>query len=206
MFSLDFLGSAFAIASTLAFAFAWTIAWPLGLVAILCDLILFFKLQIYGDAILQLGYLAMGLYGWLVWWRASEPSHELPITWLTLRERIYLLGFLLLTIPICAYFLAHTLHSRVPVLDATTTLLSITAQGLMCRKKLDSWPLWWTCDVIYLMLFYTKGSLPYHMFVLPVYVCIGIIGFYRWQQLMVPANRLINATPTLPILQNQEQH
>ena len=182
MFSLDFLGAAFAIAATVAFAFASVVAWPLSLIAISLDLILYFKLQIYGDALLQMGYFVMSIYGWWVWLRPSVGVNSLQIRWLTMKERSILLGLLIFLIPMVAYFLARTLHSTAPILDAATTVLSVVAQGLVCRKKLDNWPLWCINDVLYLMLYYVKG-IPFHMLMLPIYLCIAVIGFYRWQQL-----------------------
>ena len=180
LFSLDFLSAALAIVSTIGFMLAWIGAWPLCLLAVIVDFVIYARLHFYGDAALQIGYFAMSIYGWWAWYRPQQKA-GLPMTWLTNLQRLQIMTAIAVLTPIFAMFLQHY-HARAPILDALTTLMSVTAQALLTRKKLDNWILWFVIDALYAVMYFEKG-IPYHLAILPVYMTMAMVALYRWHQL-----------------------
>jgi nicotinamide mononucleotide transporter len=81
--------------------------------------------------------------------------------------------------------LAVSLHrftdSVVPVGDAVTTALSLTAQYMLSRKLLENWFVWMTADVIYIALYcYKSLYLTGLLYLLFFAMCIA--GYAGWRK------------------------
>src|SRR5579863_1943438 len=55
------------------------ICWPVVLVADLLYLVVFYRSQLYSDALLQLFFVAFTLYGWWHWWRGVRTEGEVRV-------------------------------------------------------------------------------------------------------------------------------
>jgi nicotinamide mononucleotide transporter len=95
----------------------------------------------------------LALYGWWAWLRGGVAHTQLsvsrttPAQWRTLAAA-GLAGTVALT-----WVLATRTGSTVPLADAATTVLSLLATWGQARKKVESWWLWITADVIYVPLY-----------------------------------------------------
>ena len=74
--------------------------------------------------------------------------------------------------------------SKVPVGDAFTTALSITATWLLARKILENWLFWIVVDLISTILYVYKSLYPSAIlfFVLTV---LAVIGYFKWKKALV---------------------
>mgnify|MGYP000713545896 CR=1 FL=1 len=70
-----------------------------------------------------------------------------------------------------------------PYLDATTTVLSLIAQWMVCKKIIENWILWFVVDAIYVFLYFYK-DIPAHGVLLIIYLGLAVAGFIRWRKLM----------------------
>ena len=134
---------------------AWN--WPVGIVNNVFFLILFWRAKLYADAVLQIVYIVISMFGWWNWVRGGAAHSELPISRTEARSAI---GLALVTAAATA-LLAVALHrftdSAVPFWDGITTALSLTAQYMLSRKLLENWFVWMTADVIYIALYAYKS-------------------------------------------------
>jgi len=176
---LDPIGAVFSLLSTIFFVKANKQAWPLGIVATMCNMTLYFQRGIYGDAALEIFYFLLMFYGWHLWSRGKEQQRELPITHLTMQQGILWVVVASVSIPCLAWLLIRYAHSSVPWLDATTTIVSLIAQWLMCRKIIETWLLWFIADAIYAGMYFYKG-IPFHSALLMVYLGMAIAGYITW--------------------------
>jgi len=181
--TLDISGAIFALFSTIFYVKADKWAWPLGAVATVLDASLYGLTGIYGDMILTGIYFISMFYGWYMWTHKSERSKNLEITHLTLKT-----GLILSAIAIGGIFVVSTLlkdftNSQVPYLDAITTVLSLIAQWMVCKKIIENWTLWFVVDAIYVGLYFYKG-IPAHSILLIIYLGLAVVGFIRWRNLM----------------------
>ena len=74
-----------------------------------------------------------------------------------------------------------TLNGAAPLGDSLTTVISLAAQYLLCRKRLENWFLWIAADLIYIPLYVTRG-LPLTAFLYAVFLGMCMIGFREWRQ------------------------
>ena len=130
--------------------------WPIGIANNVTFLVLFWTAGIYADAGLQVVYLGLALYGWWAWVRGGTGQTALTVTRTTRRQWLVLAGAGVLGTAGLAVLLDAVTDSTVPLPDAVTTVLSLLATWGQARKKLESWWLWITADVIYVPLYAYK--------------------------------------------------
>lgn len=177
---LDIIGALFSFASTLLYIKVDNRAWPVGLVAICINIVLYYQTGIYGDMTLEMIYFILTFYGWYQWsWRGLTQSN------LTVHRATPTLGLILSLIAvlatwILAQFLIHFTNSQVPYWDALTTVLSLIAQWMICKKLLESWFVWLLVDAMYVGLYFNK-ALPFHSSLLVIYCGLALLGYWRWR-------------------------
>lgn len=178
---LDIVGAVFSFASTLFYIKIDKRAWPIGLCAIGINIFLYYQTGIYGDMSLEIVYFVLTFYGWYQWMWGGGNHDNLPITHLTPK-----LGLLLSFIAgtgswACAILLIKFTHSQVPYWDAITTVLSLIAQWMICKKILETWVVWLVVDAMYVGLYFNK-ALPFHSALLVIYCGLAIVGWWRWRK------------------------
>lgn len=191
---LDFLGSLFAFIATIYYVRANALAWFASLFAIFVNVFLYWQKGIYGDTGLQFVYLAMTIYGWWQWHygntkysKGGGQHSSLPITHIKLNAVLVLLVITLAGIIGGSLFLLFYTNSRVPYWDATTTVMSLLGQWLMCRKIIETWIVWFVVDVLFAGLYIYKG-IPVHATLQLVYLGMAIAGYINWKRKLMQSN------------------
>jgi len=129
--------------------------WPIGLANNVFFFALFFHGRLFADMGLQVVYFGLGVYGWLNWLYGGENHSVLKVSRTTRIEWLVLLG----AIPLCTFGLREILiavNGAAPFWDALTTVLSLAAQYLLCRKRFENWFFWIAADVIYIPLYLSR--------------------------------------------------
>jgi len=152
--------------------------WPIGLANNVFFFVLFLKGRLYADMSLQIVYLALGIYGWLNWIFGGQNHAALKIGRTTRLEWI----FLAISVPVCTAgmraFLV-TVNDAAPLWDALTTVLSLAAQYLLCRKRFENWWFWIAADLIYVPL-YLSRQLPLTAVLYALFLVMCLIGVKQW--------------------------
>jgi nicotinamide mononucleotide transporter len=124
------------------------ICWPVVLIADVLYLLVFYRVRLYSDALLQLFFLAFTLYGWWYWWRGMREEGEVRVARLTLPVLLAGLaagavGSVLLGV------LMERIGAALPHLDAVLTSYSLVATWWQTRKHIANWWLWIAVDLVY---------------------------------------------------------
>lgn len=158
--------------------------WPVGIVTSALYIYIFYYTKFYADMSLQFYYLGVSIYGWWRWVRgveADSSSEGLPVIRLKSRLGINLLIFTIAIFALMAYVLTNYTDSTVPIGDAFTTALSITATWMLTRKILDMWFLWMVANGVSLGLYLYKGLYPTSVLFF-FYFAMSIVGYLQWKK------------------------
>jgi nicotinamide mononucleotide transporter len=159
------------------------LAWPLAIASALIYLVLFQRSGLYGEAMLQLMFVAVSVWGWWMWAKPKRlPSVVAKVSYLTVRQRAILAMLTLAAWPALGWLLSRHTDSTVPYLDALPTVASVTAQGLLGRKLVDNWPLWVGINIFSVGLFAHKG-LWLTAALYGVFAVLAVVGWRAWQRL-----------------------
>jgi nicotinamide mononucleotide transporter len=158
---------------------------PLGIANNIFFLILFAGARLYGDAGLQLIYVALGVRGWHQWLRGGE--HRTPLKVSSASPRTLAGAALFVAAGTALMVVAlRMMKGAAPALDAFTTVLSLAAQYLLNRKLIENWYLWMTADVVYVYLYVSRG-LHLTAVLYAVFLCLCVAGLVSWRRALAGA-------------------
>lgn len=134
--------------------------------------------QLYLDALLQLFYVGMAVWG-IYQWRQGGTADALPISRLTWRHHIMYLGLgTAISLPFGYFFDTYT-QAASTYWDAFTTIFAVLATWMLVRRQLDSWAYWVIIDLVYVGLYYSRGAYLFALLMV-VYTLIAIWALQRW--------------------------
>jgi nicotinamide mononucleotide transporter len=159
------------------------LAWPLAMVSSALYGLLFLHSKLYGEAGLQLLFIALAAWGWWQWLRGTgETGRPLVVGWLPWPRRLQLLALTLAAWPLLGLLLHSVTDSDVPYLDALPTVGSIAGQLLLARKRVDNWPVWVAVNLVSVVLFTVKGLwLTAALYAL--FTAMAVAGWRAWARL-----------------------
>ena len=157
------------------------LGYPTGIISTATYVYLLYEWGIYGDAVVNVYYTAMSVYGWWVWAtvRTDDSEDKMPITRLDKKGLAFTVAFTVGNFLLFYLVLSRYTDSTVPMIDSITTALAFGAMWLQARKKLEHWSLWIACDVLSIGLYIYKGygitALQYAIFLV-----LAIAAHYSW--------------------------
>lgn len=161
------------------------LVYPTGIVGVLLAAWLYFFIAsppLYADAILNIYYFVMSLYGWYNWSLKKDESVVYPISYCNKIELIN--GFLLFLISWIAiyYLLIKLTFSDTPILDSLVSASAITAMWWMAQRKIENWLAWIFSNIIAIPLNFYKGFMLFTlMYVL--FLMLAWMGYREWKKI-----------------------
>ncbi|WP_119727434.1 nicotinamide riboside transporter PnuC [Thermomonospora amylolytica] len=154
--------------------------WPIGIANVALLGLVFLDGGLYADAALQIVYIVLQAYGWWAWLYGGRDRTRLVVTRTSRAEWAGLAAAGLAATALMTWILAAHTDSTVPFWDALTTAISLTATYGQCRKRLESWYLWITVDLIYIPLYaYKELYLTSVLYV--VFLSLCVLGLVAWR-------------------------
>ncbi len=142
---------------------------------------LFFTNQLYADVTLQVFFVITSALGWWHWLHHRGTRAERPITRTTTAE-------LAVTIPCGAFatlgygWLLHRFtDAYAPFVDSAILSLSVMAQLLLMRRKMETWVFWFATNTLAVGVYTSRG-----LWITAVFYALfwinSPIGFLRWRR------------------------
>ena len=154
--------------------------WPIGLANNVAFFALFLKSRLYADMALQVVYFGLGIYGWLNWALGGTGKSGLTVS-RTSRREAFAIAVLLPVMTVALQRGLLWVNGAAPWGDAATTALSLVAQYLLCRKRLENWWFWIAADLLYVPL-YLSRDLPLTAVLYAVFLVMCVIGLRAWRR------------------------
>jgi nicotinamide mononucleotide transporter len=159
------------------------LAWPLAMASSALYGVLFLHSRLYGEAGLQLLFIALAAWGWWQWLHGTgDTGQPLVVRWLGRPQRLQVVAITLAAWPLLGLLLQRVTDSDVPYLDALPTVGSIAGQVLLARKRVDNWPVWVAVNLVSVALFAVKGLwLTAALYAL--FAALAMAGWRTWARL-----------------------
>jgi nicotinamide mononucleotide transporter len=136
---------------------------------------------LYMEALLQIFYVGMGIYGWHQWLNRNSSKQELSIsTWQPAKHAsavtlIFVLAY------VSGLLLEKYTAAALPFLDAFTTWGAIVTTYMVANKVLENWIYWFVIDSISIYLFISRG-LYFTALLFFLYLFMIVIGYRSWKR------------------------
>jgi nicotinamide mononucleotide transporter len=159
------------------------VGWPLAIASSLLYALLFAGSRLYGEASLQLLFVALAAWGWWQWLRGrGGDGRALQVRTMGPSARALAAMATLAAWPLLGMLLQRLTDSDVPYLDAAPTVASVTGQILLGRKFVENWPVWVGVNLVSLGLFASKG-LWLTVLLYALFALLALAGWRAWQRL-----------------------
>ena len=156
--------------------------WPAALISTIIYTVLFWEGQLPMQAILNAYYMAMAVYGFMLWRKHAEPELELKITDRPIQFHLLFIGAGIVLTGLIGTYLSSIPEARMPYLDAAVTVFSVMNTVLMARKVIENWIYWIVIDTAAIALYLQTGYyVTIVMFI--VYLVLAVYGYLSWKKL-----------------------
>jgi nicotinamide mononucleotide transporter len=156
-------------------------AFPVGLLAVLVQGVLFFRSRIYADAILQVFFFVTLAWGWRHWVNDRGEAPELPVTRLGWRGCAIVVALAGGATVVWALALVRWTDAVIPWRDAFVAAFSVAAQILQARKNVETWPAWVIVNAVAIPA-YWSAALAYTAFLYVIYLGLAFEGWREWRR------------------------
>lgn len=143
--------------------------WWTGIVACVLYGVLFFESKLYADATLQVFFIVTGIIGWVGWIGKERLAHRhfpgavewsvvdpLPITKTAKRELYLYFGIAVAGAAAYGALLWKFTDAFAPWIDSSVLTLSIVAQLMLMRRKIENWPTWLVVNTLSVPLYFSR--------------------------------------------------
>jgi nicotinamide mononucleotide transporter len=158
------------------------IAWPLAILSSAAYLVLFAHSKLYGEAGMQVMFIAVAGWGWWQWkFGRQADGRALAVRHLDRAARWKLGVATLAAWPLLGLFLQRVTDTDVPYLDALPTAGSVAGQWLLGRQYIENWPVWLAVNVASVGLFAYKG-LWLTVVLYALFAVLSVVGWQAWKR------------------------
>jgi nicotinamide mononucleotide transporter len=154
-------------------------AFPVGLVAVTVQGILFFGAKFYADAALQIFFFGALAWGWWNWGRAAAGGTELPVTRLSWGGRAWVIAAVVVATVAWALAARRWTDAVMPWRDAFIAMAQVAGQVLQARKQIENWA-WFTAANLVAIPAYFSAELAFTALLFGIYLGLGLLGWRAW--------------------------
>jgi nicotinamide mononucleotide transporter len=156
---------------------------PLGIISCILYAFLFYDpgIRLYADTFLQVFFIVLLVYGWIHW---GDKKTELPVTKLNARQWLIILSGIAAGTAGIGYFLKNYTPAAMPYADACSASMSIAAQWMVARKKIDNWPVWIVTNILYVYMYVYK-DLYLTAVIYFLLLILAVAGWKKWRMHLV---------------------
>lgn len=178
----EIAGNIFIVSSVFFAAKNNPYTWPLGIIGCALYALMFYDVKLYADVTLQIFFIITSIHGWILW---KEHQSRPPVSITNVSQKQLATFYVPLSL-FLAIFYGTILHSytdaSLPFIDSFVLTLSITAQFLLIKRKLQTWYFWIAVDILSVGL-YAYKDLYVTGFVYFLFLLNAFYGLYNWKKI-----------------------
>ena len=168
------------------------ICWIAAIASAMLYSYIFWQVSLYLEAVLQIFYIAMAVYGWSAWGRQllDEHSHHQSHdqahdqshiqTWTGQQHLVACITIVSLSL-ILGWAMQEWTDAALPFFDAATTVCALLATWMVTQRLLENWLYWIAINTVSIGLYLSRDlSLTAALFA--GYVILAIVGYRTWRR------------------------
>ncbi len=155
-------------------------AWPFAFFSTLIYTILFWNGALVSSSILNFYYMAMAVYGFILW-KKDEKGETLAISRWPLQKHILFIALGLVGAMALGWISQTYAGAKFAYHDAFVMVFSGIATWMMAKKVLENWIYWIFIDSAAIVLYYRSGYLA-TIILFVLYVILAFYGYASWQK------------------------
>lgn len=161
------------------------LVFPTGLVSTFIYAYLLWQWELLGDAMINLYYFIMSIYGWYYWTRKKDDTVEFPIAIMNTKEKIMAIIIFIATIffVITVYLYFNKFTNWYSYVDTFLTAVFFIGMWLMAKRKIENWIFWIIGDIVSIPLYFLKGY-TFTSFQFLIFTIIAVYGYLEWKEIL----------------------
>lgn len=156
----------------------WNYPFALAMVALYAQV--FFTAKLYSDALLQIFFFVVNLYGWWQWSRSRAREGSIRVESMSDRARLGWFAGCAVGIAAWGWLMHRFTDASYPWWDAGVAIVSIAAQIMLAKRWFENWVLWIGVDVVSVGLYAAKG-LWLTMVLYAIFLMLAVWGLLEWR-------------------------
>ena len=155
---------------------------PYGITSVVLMGIFFFDIELVGQGWLHLGfYIPVQFVGWWIWIRGGTGRTDLPVGWLSWRDRAGAVVAVAAGTVLLAWLFGE-LHGPTPypLWDSEIVAASVAAQLLLITKRVESWFVWLIPIDVAAIGLYLRTDATMFAALYALYLVIATAGLVDW--------------------------
>jgi nicotinamide mononucleotide transporter len=187
LFYIEILATLFSLLGVCLAAQNKLSTWPTGMIGVALLGYIFSETGLYAEAVLQIIYFFISLYGWWTWRSLDEGEQAKHYFHIQTSLLGLLLLIWLLSTAVFGYLLSHIQSSALPYLDTAMAAGGILITWMMAKKYIAHWICWIVIDFANIGIFMYK-QLYITSF---LYFCFGLMaiyGYFNWKKTLTAAS------------------
>lgn len=155
--------------------------WLFGGIGAIAMVIVLSQANLYSDALLNVYYIGMAVYGWITW-KAYQTKNHVKIEQMSAKDHglVFAVGT---GLSLVFGLIFSQWNAAFPYVDGATTAFSFLATLLVAKRYLQNWIYWIVIDLVSIGVYYVK-ELYLVAFLFIVYTIMAVIGWYAWQRMI----------------------
>lgn len=159
----------------------WNYPFGLAMVALYAWLFVQPDVRLYSDALLQLFFFVVQLYGWWNWLRAEAKQGEVVVLRMGASAKLAVALAIAVATLGWGWLMHRYTNAALPWADAFIAMTSVAAQILMARRYVENWPLWVVVDAVAIGVYAWKGLLATAILYF-IFLLLSLWGWIGWRR------------------------
>ncbi len=155
--------------------------WIVGGISALIYVTVFLDSGLYAAAILQVCFLLMSIYGWIVWGKAADEENSPKVNSLGWKKMFLSILSATLLYVVVTLILINYSSDPMPYTDSLIAVLSLLATYWVTGKHSENWIVWIINNAVAIYLYASQGLYP-TVFLYVVYLLAALIGYRHWRK------------------------
>ncbi|MCL1045256.1 nicotinamide mononucleotide transporter [Shewanella sp. 10N.286.51.B7] len=167
--------------------------WAAAFVSTAIYTVLFWKVSLLMESLLNVYYMAMAIYGFWLWRYGASDVHNTasPIISWSLKTHLIIIAVTSIISLVVGYLMATNTSASFPYLDALTTCFAVMTTYLVAKKVIENWYYWMVINSLSIYLYLQKG-LMLTSGLLILYLFMAVSGYFMWRKKMQQDNLDVN--------------